>query len=122
MEPGSPGLERVVERGMYADHAVDSGELEQADDAGIRGDDAQRMAALAESSSRTHERSDARGVEERAPREIHHHLAVDPGQGLLDPGGGREIELAGDVDHVHTPRQPLAVDGKLLRGGHDGRV
>ena len=77
---------------------------------------------LAKSAGRAHERADSGGVEERALREIDYDLAVEGGQRLLDAGGRREIELAGDVDHVHTAGQPLAADVKLLRGGHDGRV
>ena len=107
---------------MDVNDGVDPRDLEQADDPGVRGDDAEpaRSGAIAR---RRDERPDAGRVEERATGEVDHELLMrDSPERLFENGRRREVELARHVHHMRTARHRLAPNVKIARRGHRDRV
>ena len=107
---------------MNVHERVDSCDLEQSHDPGIRGDDAKPAGSRAVP-CRGNERPDAGRVEERAVRQVdHEYLARDVRKRLLDQRRRCQVELTRHVHDVRTAGRDLAANVKIACRGHGERV
>ena len=108
---------------MNGDQRVDRRDFQQADDAGIDGDDAKAPTRVREPALGAHQRAYSGRVEERAAREVDHDdLGLHAGERLLETRGRREVDLSRDVYDRRTSGHGLAANVKLTRRGHHERV
>ena len=99
---------------MNADQGVDPCDLEQPDDAGVACHETKAPTRFRKAARCGDEHSYPGRVQERAPGEIDDHdIRSQPRERLLEPGGGREVQLAPHVQRRGISRQLLAANVKI---------
>ena len=109
---------------MNGDQRVDSGDLEDAENPRLGGDDAQTAVFARQPAGCGEKHAHAGRVEERALGEVHDHgigRRAELRERVLELRGRREVELPRDVHDRGTLRQ-LAPDVKIVLRGHGDRV
>ena len=116
--------ERLVQCRVHGKNVVDRGDLEDAKDPGVRGNEHKRGPGCVRVSCDGREQAHGRRVEKRALREIDDEAEAGSERcdALLDRGGGRHVEITDDADHVHAVPHGHELYVKITRAAHCGRV
>lgn len=117
-------LERLVECRVHGENVVDRGDLEDAEDPGVRGNEREGRPGCVRVSCDGREQAHGCRVEKRALREIDDEAGrrADRREALLERWGGRHVEITDDAYHVHAVPHGHELYVKITGAAQRGRV
>ena len=108
---------------MDREHVVHARDLENSQQTGIRRDEREPASGLGDLAAGVRERPHARGVKERAPREVDHGRIGGHGrEDILEAMHRCQVELPGHANHNRSPGHHVDLDVKIVRHAHRARV